>query len=370
MINIAFLILLVYFIYKEANSINKKLHESILKNYFLLLIVSHFLMTLFHWYWSLEHGKDALSFFQRAVITDSWLSLFGVGSTFVSFLIYPLVKIGINYFTLFVLFSVISFYGFVNYFKLLLPYAISKQHKIMCLLFLLPSLHFWSVSISKDCLVFFLMSILLIYLKKSNYLMLVLIFIVIGFIRPHIVVMLIFAFVLILLLEKKVDKKYLFLAVLGFIIGGYVMFKFIKFSSFSLEAINQKLEQFNNYSLKSGKSHIDLFKTSYVERIFALLFRPLFTEAVTVFQFLASIENIIMLLTLVYLFVKNKLRFRSISIEVKYALIVSVLLILLISTYIYNLGLASRMRLMIYPYLIYGLCLTMKEKNTYEKETN
>ena len=340
------------------------------KKVFYLFLILHFGIAFFHWYWSLENGRDTVSFYNKVFLAQGWLDFFHPGSKFISFLIYPIVKLGVSYFILFFMFSVISFYGFLNYFRLLNSHIKNKSQQLLYFLFLLPSFQFWSAPISKDSLVFFLMSVLLIYLKKSNYLMLMLIFIAIGFIRPHIVVMLIFAFVLILLLEKKLDKKNLFLAVLGFIIGGYVMFKFIRLSSFSFEAIQIKLEQFNNYSIKSGNSHIDLFTTSYAERIFALLFRPLFIDASTVFQFFASVENIIVLLTLAYLFVKHKLRFRSISIEAKYSLIVSVLLLLLISTYIYNLGLGSRMRLMIYPYLIYGLCLAIEEKNVYEEKAN
>ena len=365
MINIALLIVLAYFIWKKANSINKKLHESVLKKSFLLFIVGHFLIALFHWHWSLEHGKDALNFFQKALISDSWLSLFGIGSTFVSFLIYPLVKVGISYFTLFVLFSVISFFGFVNYFKLLQPYVFSKQHKIMCLLFLLPSLHFWSVSISKDCLVFFLMSILLIEIKKRKYIVLPIVFVAIGLIRPHIVVMLLLAFVLILFFEKKIDKKYIIIGILGLIIGSFFMLKFIKLSAFSVDAIYQKLTEYNNYGLKYGNSHIDLLTTNYFERVFALLFRPLFIDAQTMFQYIVSIENIIVLVAIAIAI--WKIRLKTLSLEAKYAMIVSVLLLLLISTYIYNLGLASRMRLMFLPYLFYSLCVGLNRKEVNEK---
>lgn len=364
-LNIVFLIILVYFIWKKANTVYKKLYKSVLKNYFLLFVISHFLMTVFHWHWSLEHGKDALSFFQRAVITDSWLSLFGVGSTFVSFLIYPLVKIGISYFTLFVLFSVISFYGFVNYFKLLQPYVISKQHKIMCMLFLLPSLHFWSVPISKDSLVFFLMSLLLIKLKNRKYTLLPIVFIAIGCIRPHIVVMLLLAFVLILFFEKKIDKKYITLGVLGLAVGSVFMLKFIKLSAFSLDAIYQKLTEYNNYGLKYGNSHIDILTTNYFERVFALLSRPLFIDAQTMFQYIVSFENIIVLIAIA-IAVWN-IRLKTLSLEAKYAMIVSVLLLLLISVYIYNLGLASRMRLMFLPYLFYSLCVGLNREKVNEK---
>ena len=49
--------------------------------------------------------------------------------------------------------------------------------------------------------------------------------------------------------------------------------------------------------------------------------------------------------------------------EVKFAFLTALGITLLISIYIYNLGLASRMRLMIVPYVIYGVHTIMKKRD-------
>jgi hypothetical protein len=70
-----------------------------------------------------------------------------------------------------------------------------------------------------------------------------------------------------------------------------------------------------------------------------------------------SIENSLVLLLFlivgVYLFVKRK---NIIVIEeVKLALLIGFCIMFMIATYIYNLGLASRMRLMFLPLIFYAL---------------
>lgn len=362
LLNIILFVLGVFFVSKSSKHYMEGI-ESFHKKYFYVFLALHFGIALFHWHWSFENGIDVIDFHKRAVLSESWVELFGIGSTFIRFIIYPFVKLGVSYSTLFFLFSVLSYYGFLNYFKLLKPYIVNQKQKALYLLFLLPSFHFWSAPISKDSLVFFLMSVILIELKNRNYLLLSLSFIVIGFVRPHVVVVLLLAFILALFFEKNINKKHIVIAVLGFVFGSLCLLSFIKLPGYSLEAIYLKLEQYNKYGLKHN-SHIDIFKTSYLERIFALLFRPMFLGAKRVFQYLVSIENIVVLLTLGYILFKAK--FKKISLEVKYTLFTSLFLSLLIGVYIYNLGLASRMRLMIYPYLIYGLIISLKPNN-YER---
>lgn len=364
LLNILLLVLAITFVtYSSLQYIKQA--EVFHKIYFYVFLGLHFGLALFHWYWSFENGVDVIDFYNRAALSESWFGLFGTGSTFVRFLIYFFVKLGVNYSVLFFLFSVVSYYGFLNYFKLLQIYVVNKWQKLLYVLFLLPSFHFWSAPISKDSLVFFLMSVLLVNIRKQNYLILPLLFVSIGCIRPHVLVMLLLAFILMLFFEEKINKKHIIIGVLGLAIGGLVMLNFINLSEYTLDAIYLKLEQFNNYGLTYGKSHLDIFKTSYLERIFALLFRPLFVDAKTLFQYIVSLENIIVLFTLVYALIKMKLN--NLTQEAKYALFASLFLLLLLGMYIYNLGLASRMRLMFLPYLFYGLCVGLNRTSDNEK---
>lgn len=73
----------------------------------LIVIFYHLLFCFFTLYYtiSFKYESDAERIFRMANNADSWRSLWGLGTVFTSFLIYPLIKIGFNYIMLTVLFS-------------------------------------------------------------------------------------------------------------------------------------------------------------------------------------------------------------------------------------------------------------------------
>jgi len=370
LINIVIILILSFLIYRKVRTRFLGLRTIFSKGYLISLTIIHFSIGLFSWYWSLNNGGDSLAFYCNAKLANNWFELFGLGSTFVSFLIFPLMKIGVNYFTLFIMFSVISFFGFLNYIKDLLLYDIKNKLMLFTLLlFLLPSLHFWTGFLSKDVLMFYLMSCLLIIFRERKYFTFkcLMIYLLIGVIRPHIFIVLILSFIIVLLLEKKI--KPVILAVVLLATSYPLVVKFIKIPSYSVNGILSKLKQFNDYGLARGDSHIDLFNTSYLERIWALLFRPFFIDANTIAQWAVSIENLFFLgFIFLILYKGSKLKkIFNLTIDVKFALLSSFLIIMLIGTYIYNLGLASRMRVMIIPYILYAVLKVLGADKEFNK---
>jgi hypothetical protein len=187
----------------------------------------------------------------------------------------------------------------------------------------------------------------------------------IGIIRPHVFAVLLLAFIIVLIFEKRAKPLHFIIATILIFINYNIMLKFVNIPNFTIDNIRHKLYQFNEYGLASGNSHIDLFTTNYFERVFALLFRPLFIDSEGLYQFYVSIENALVLLFTIIMFynykkIKNILKS---TIDIKFAFISAILITLLISIYIYNLGLASRMRAMIIPYFLYSILLCIKENN-------
>jgi len=174
------------------------------------------------------------------------------------------------------------------------------------------------------------------------------------------------ALLMVFILSKKIRFSFVLLATILIGINYKLLLKFIGISGLSRSNVINKLQEYNNYSKVSGNSHVDLFETTYFERIFTLLFRPLFYDAQGAFQLYISVENSLFLL----LFLIALINFRKLisvfssTLEGKFAIISSVFIILLISIYIYNLGLASRMRVMIIPYLLYVFSLCFEKKST------
>lgn len=318
---------------------------------------------------------DANFFYETAKTANSWFSAFGLGSQFMAFLIYPLVKIGISKFILYFLFSAISFQAFLWYFDQmskhsamgLTIYGISLTQ----LFFLLPSLHYWSGFVGKDVLVFFFLTYLF-FENKMKFRFSILhgiVLVLLLLLRPHVFVVTFGAFFIYYMTQRDVSTKIktklllLTLTVLGISIP--IVMQFINLEGFTFKTISRKWNEINAYAL-SGESGVDLMASNYLERIWLLLFRPLYYDASTFYQYAISVENSLVLLLflwgIIYL-IKRKI---VVSGEIKLAFLIGGSIFLMIAFYIYNLGLASRMRLMFLPLFLYALhqlihC-TQKEK--------
>lgn len=329
----------------------------IFKKGLIALIIVHFSMFLFHWYWSLNNGVDVKVFFYAAKNSSNWFEFLFTGTPFMSFLIFPFVKAQISYFTLFFLFSSISFIGFLYYLNFLNTHynLINKSVVYGTLIFLLiPSFHFWTAAISKEAILFYLLTFLLFQIqnKTIQYFKLLLPLVLILMIRPYLFYILIVSFILKVLFNKKeVTKRKITLILVCtlIVIGSFPLFlDFLKVDNFT--EIFSTFEKIDLYASKSNTS-VSLQNTTYLERLVFVLIKPFFYNATTFFKFIISVENSFIIIFFYYLLKGCKKNIK----DVIYPLGVSVLLILFYSTYMYNLGLASRMRIMFYPYLLYGL---------------
>jgi hypothetical protein len=310
-------------------------------------------------------NNDANFFYEKALNAKSWFSIFGVGSTFMAFLIYPLVKSGTSLFILFLFFSTVSYQTFLMFFDQMAKNTTKGLTicgiAITQFFFLLPSFHYWSGFIGKDVLIFFFMTYLLFEFKKKakvnfSHIIVMVLFLLL---RPHIFLATFIAFLVYYFTQKDLTKILkIQLALLSLIIIGVsipIIKYFANLKKLSLNSVLDKWNEISSYASLGG-SGIDLSGSSYFERIWLLLFRPLFYDAKTWYQYYISVENCIVLLFVLLVcvsLVKMK-KLILINGEVKLALLVATSILLLIAVYIYNLGLASRMRLMILPLIFYA----------------
>lgn len=335
--------------------------------FLVFLFFIHFLSVFLAYKFTIDDPfNDASSFYLNAQKADSWFSVFGLGSTFVVFLIYPLVKAGTSLFILFLLFGVVSYSGFLIYFK---RFNSLETNDLTFLgihlfqwLFLLPGLHFWSGFLSKDVLVFSLLAFLIP--AKNEYFKFdwsrILILFLLSLIRPHIFFVVMLAVFLLFMFDKEISKKE------KITLSGSILIilalclpflkKALKLQSYSVQSVKENFLLLTRFA-KEGGSGIDLDELNYLEKIWLLLFRPLFYDVKNLYQLAVSLENGIILLSLIlfliFFFIK-KTAFK-ITKDAKFALFIGTAILLFISIYIYNIGLAARMRLMFWPYIFYGL---------------
>ena len=376
LINCFVSILIVVYIIFEFTSI-LKIATTKKATFFLILVsILHFAAALaFVLLLEKFPNNDAEKYYNAAVESSNWIDLFSVRGFFVSFLIYPFVKLKLSIEVLFLLFAAISYKGFLEYFKLMYFNRLINNKLFLGLFLLLPSLHFWTGFLGKEALLFLLMVVLLkqLKLKIFNW-SFIATFLLIFLIRPHMFFMLVAAFTLALLLEKgfsKVLKRNILLVTTAtFLVFIPIFFTyFLKINMFDLDAIQEMFLGLAQHSEVNGNSKIDLLNTSIFSRIAYLLFMPLpfLYDIKNLFQWMAAVENmyfIAVLLYAIYYFIKNKVSFIRLRIEQRFAFIASFLLIILFGSYLYNLGLGNRMRVMFLPYLFYVLITVINsEKN-------
>lgn len=366
MINsIAFFLILVYVYIISKKYYSKCSPEQ--KIIFLILFFIHFSTMILAY---CDTIIDANVFYEKAKMADSWFSIFGLGSQFMSFLIYPLVVIGASKLLLYFLFSSLSFQAFIWYFENMEDSFSSSENPIITritqLFFLLPSFHYWSGFVGKDALIFFIMTYLFFEVKNNKTLNFFHLIVLILFLllRPHVFLFYVLAFFLYFLFVKKTDtqmKFKLFISASVFVCFFLpIIMRFLGMDGLSLELLIELWQKLNLYST-SVNNGIDLNQTNIFKRIGLLLFRPMFYDASTFYQYMISIENSLVLLLLLfsvyYLFIKRTKK--NITEDVKLATLIGLFIMIMIATYIYNLGLASRMRLMFLPFILYAVHQTL-----------
>ena len=346
--------------------------------YFFLFVI-HFLCFYAHIQILSEIRKDSFQFFQRAIEAKDYLTYLKPGSNFITFIILPFVKIGISYFNLSLLFTTISYYAF-NYIYKVAFTAKSSIIGLVVLLFLLsPTLHFWTSGITKEALIFPLMVLIFRDLStnfKPSVFSIVAITLAL-FIRPYLFPIIGFSYLITWLITQKKSIKKTSVFVVTFLcfllISIPIIESFLKIETLNLESAKYIFNKIIDYSSSSGSSSISINQTNYFERIFMVLFRPLFYDSNYFMQHFISFENLFFIILFVFSLItvfKTGIKFSAISF---FLFFTGVLIVLFLSTYMYNLGLASRMRVMFMPYFIIAIYFSLnfvESNTTHEKKIN
>lgn len=350
---------------------NVKQEKFNLNNYFLILIfLLHFIATIRYYKLSLIEQKDSFLFYQNALEANSMQDFSIYGSQLMSIISYPFAKMGISYLVLSLICSTISFYGFLNYYNFLMSRINKNKYLYLYTLFLIiPSLHFWTSGLTKEALIFYLMSVIFISLHKKHKITLAIVCssALIFLLRPYMFFILAFAFLVNYVINFKGTLKQkrttIIITLIGVIILTPVLLQFLKLTEFSLDRIKLNFASLVDYSKNFGGSSIELENSTYLGRLFLVLFRPLFYDAYNFYQYVISLENLIVFL-LILKFLKDVFVNFGILKYVKnqvFLLLLVILSILFYSIYMYNLGLASRMRVMFVPFLFLFLFLTYQK---------
>ncbi len=358
------LLVLIYF-YAFKYSKRKNLNITIV----FLLVTFHLIITIISSITTEGTHSDPPMYFNSAEQANSWFELFGVSSTFIRFLIYPLINyFHFNYLSVFIVFSAFSIYGYLllydslNRFKPIKVLFIDIKYLIL----FSPIFHIWMSFLGKDGLTFMFTMLVLREFMKNEFNLKKLIFPIsfLTFIRPYLVVFIFIALTLTFLtLKINTLKKLLlfFLIIFGSIFISFQIFHLLDIDIYTF--FSSRLDRVSYYShYKKEGSFIDPKSLNTIQKLFAYLFRPLFYDAKGIMQLYISFENLFFfILFLKFLFLFKISRYKK-SFKIK-ILFTYCLVFLLVNSYlIYNLGLVNRQKYMIFPVFLYILFFFHRQK--------
>ena len=342
-------------------------------NLFLLVGITHLLFTFLYYSITLNNVADAIGYYRRVYfIFRSWPETlgenFGQGSNFIYFLLYPLVKFfNISYFGCFFIFSYVGLLGFKLMYDVIID-LFNNNWSTNFLLLLLPNLHFWSVGIGKDALIFFALScfVTVFYFKKSfrSY---IIPLILVGFIRIHIVVFIAIGYMFATTFQNKSKSSgyKAFIIILSSLLS-YVVFPLLKerLGVDDASSVDEKIEKLQNVNM-NGDSGVDLSNSFLIVKWLAYMYRPLFYDAKNVLSLLASIENTLYVVISykcikIFLFIKKA---DKIDFFFWFCFFIMITVSMPSAYLLSNLGIAMRQKTMAFPFFLSLFLYLVNSKN-------
>ena len=308
------------------------------------------------------NSSDSWVYYKDAGLeVESLMSLFLTGTKFILFVANPMVKFGLSYSTVMLIFAWFGYVGFVYaylFFKenITINVTVFKKYDLLTLLLFLPNMHFWTASLGKGSLIFMGLMIFMYALKFPQKRLIALV--VGGFfvymIRPHVMLfVLVGVMVGILTGRSKIGLGIKFLVLL-ISVGFLYLAQNQILGVANLENSENVVADFDQFAVaQSGRlvttdSGVDMSNYPLPFKFFTFWFRPLFVDSPSALGIFSSIENLIYLLLFAKIANRRFLRFIfKAPYLVKTSLIIFVLTSFALTFVMSNLGIIMRQKSMV-----------------------
>ncbi len=324
-----------------------------------LYIYHTFWCLIFFWYSNIN-GADSFDYYYSGVSGEGQ---FRFGTDFVILLVGSLIRFfDLSYLGIFLVFNVFGAIGYIL-FDASLRFANMGSHRwlkiVATLIVLLPSVSFWSSAISKDAISFMAVGAALwasIDFRGRAKLMFLAILLML-LVRPHMASLMVMSLSFAMFFDKSTSSFLRLLLSAIFVAGAAAIVPFaldyagVKGGA-NVESVVGFIEKRQSYT--GGAASIDIASMSFPEKLFTYLFRPVVVESRNLFEFAASVDNIILL----FLFFVGVLLSFRISLDGFYGNKVFMFLYAasswsILSLTTANLGIALRQKWMFVPFIIY-----------------
>ena len=272
-----------------------------------LIYIWHSVFCLLYVSYSLSNPSDAVGYYQDSL---QYQDSFGVGTKFVNLFTSIFSSyLGFSYLGCALVYNLIGYIGLVAFYGVLRKAVLNKSknmHRLALLCVFLPSVSFWSSGIGKDALSFLAIGLALWATLNSKKGMgyLIFAFLVMVLVRPHIAAVMLGAYSVSFMFDRRVS-------IIPRILLGVISISFcIVVLPFAVEYAGlgdvQNSSDIGGYidarqgSNLDGGSSIDIVSMSFPMKLFTYLCRPLPFEAHSIFAFAASLDNILLLLLILF----------------------------------------------------------------------
>ena len=289
----------------------------------------------------------------------------GEGTQFMRAFTFPFSNLlGMSYLANTLFFSLIGFIGMTLFYRVALqtiPFN-TKQfgYALFPLIFFIPNLHIWSVSIGKDTLLFFCIGAFTFgLLKPIKRLPLIILAIMLSLaIRPHITLFLFVGFGLAYIMDGKVSTTQRILLSVVLLGAGLAILpsvlEFARIEDASADAFD-KFAQEKTGALSRGNvgSSVDISSYPFPLKVLTFWFRPALFDVRNLNGLIAALENLLLLLVFIKAMRTSPIRaFKAAPFVIKGLVIFLVVGTLAFSQSLGNMGIMIRMRNMFLPGMI------------------
>lgn len=344
--------------------------RALLKYFPYFLVVYHLSFAWFAYDYVNQNNGDAVKywFIGKNLSAVNWTDFLHPGTDAIKLLTFPFVKfLHLPGWAGCLIFSMGSGFGFWKLWSLLKNISSGNKYLlgISMILLLLPNAHFWTSLIGKEA-VLFVPAVLIaeqIYKKQYFSLSMILSFLVIAWIRPHVAFIFLAGFLIAILWKGEIKTKTKAILsgfVLLFSAGLYWILARITHSKESLFIKIQNLYAAHNLKLKDTSAYVPMEDYVYPYKLFTFYFRPLPFEKEGVLGQIIGLENgILMVLFIVFLFffIRN---FKVFQWNV-FSVFATICILIYGTVFAYgyaNFGMIIRTKTLVFPLLlIFGISL-------------
>lgn len=333
------------------------------QNILLSSYVFHTVMGSYYWYYTLINRGDAYAYYM-----EEWGEYTLAPGTYFILTLVEMISDNFptNYYSMSMLFNFFGMFG-LWFFYVSIREQLWAQDKyslwVLNAALFIPGVNFWTSAVGKDSLIFlglglFFYATSQIEIRKR---WLVVAGILIFWIRPHVAAVVCIAFALTLLLGRVNMFTRILLGGGGGAVLLYLLPAAIEFAgleSVSVESIESYTAVRQEANLGGGSS-LDISQYNFFQQVFAYLFRPLFFDAHNLHAVVASFENLGYLYIIFQLASPHFYQFVIVqgSFYVKFSIIYSMAMLLMLAPTTSNLGIAVRQKNMFIFCLIGLFCI-------------